>query len=110
MSGYGVPPGSYGSVPNYTTPPAIQERRRKDRKILLWSLLAIAVVFALLLWRCGTTFYRTALASDAGVAEFHEKLNNEQYHEIYAQSDRLFQDSDKEEEYARFFGGIHDKL
>src|SRR5262245_33187472 len=110
MSGYGAPPGSYGTLPNYTTPPAILERRRKDRKIVLWSLLAIAVIFTLMLWRCGTTFYRTAQASDAAAAEFHEKLNNEQYHEIYTEADHLFQESGKEEDYTKFFRGIHDKL
>jgi Protein of unknown function (DUF4019) len=110
MSGYGAPPGSYGTVPNFTTPPAIQERRRKDRKILVWSLLASAVVLTLLLWRCGTSFYRTAVAADAARTQFHEKLNGEQYHDIYAQADKRFRDSGTEEELTDFFRSVHEKL
>jgi Protein of unknown function (DUF4019) len=110
MSGYGAPPGSYGTVPNFTTPPAIQERRRKDRKILVWSLTASAIILTLLLWRCGTSLYRASLASDAARAEFHKRLNSEQYHEIYAQADRQFRNSASEEDITSFLRGVHEKL
>lgn len=110
MSGYGAPPGSYGTIPTSTIPPAIAERKRKDRKILMWSLMATAVVLTLLIWRCGTSLYRASLASDAARAEFHKRLNSEQYHEIYTQADRQFRESASEEEITSFLRGVHEKL
>jgi hypothetical protein len=108
MSGYSTPPGGFGALPG--VPPPIAERKRKDRKVLLWALLITAVILLLLLWRCGTAFYKGAVASDAAAGEFHAKLNAERYQEIYSQADGQFKTSGKEEEYTQFFRGIHDKL
>ncbi|MCI0350340.1 MAG: DUF4019 domain-containing protein, partial [Acidobacteriales bacterium] len=41
---------------------------------------------------------------------FHNRLNGEQYHEIYAAADRQFRNSGNEEDITSFLRGVHDKL
>jgi hypothetical protein len=104
MSGYSTPHAAYGPSPADAA--ALAQLKRDDRKRLLWSLLITAVILLLLLWRLGIASHPIASASDAAVEEFHQKLNNEQYHEIYSQADRVFRDSANEEQYTEFLRGI----
>lgn len=48
--------------------------------------------------------------SDTQVAAFHQKLNQEQYHDIYANSTRQFQKASSEQDITQLFNAIHTKL
>jgi hypothetical protein len=103
MSGFGTLP----SGPGYG---ALSKKKRSDRKVLLWSLLATAVIVALLLGRCGWSIYQSAQASDRSVAEFHKKLNSEQYQDLYATADSSFKNNGKKGELEDFLRTVHEKL
>src|SRR5215510_4002215 len=48
--------------------------------------------------------------AEKGVTRFHQQLNDEQYHEIYVQSDKLFQESASEADMVALLGAVHAKL
>jgi hypothetical protein len=57
---------------------------------------------------CGITKHKEN--AEKAVAKFHEQLNAEQYHEIYVQSDKLFQESASEPDMVALLGAVHAKL
>ena len=74
------------------------------------QLTSLILVCALLLTAsaCGITKHKQN--AEKGVAKFHQQLNAEQYHEIYVQSDKLFQQSAPEADIVALFGAVHAKL
>ena len=74
------------------------------------ELTSLVLVCGLLLTAgaCGITKHKQN--AEKGVAKFHQLLNAEQYHEIYVQSDKLFQQSATEADIVAFLGAVHSKL
>jgi hypothetical protein len=74
------------------------------------QLTRLILVCALLLTAnaCGITKHKQN--AEKGVVKFHEQLNAEQYHEIYVQSDKLFQQSATEADIVALLGAVHAKL
>jgi hypothetical protein len=48
--------------------------------------------------------------SDAGVAAFHQQLNQAKYHEMYTNTSPEFQQATSEKEITELFNAIHTKL
>ena len=71
---------------------------------------SLVLVCALLLTAgaCGITKHKEN--AELAVAKFHQQLNAEQYHEIYVQSDKLFQESATESDIVALLGAVHAKL
>lgn len=83
---------------------------KPKRSLLKWSLLATAVLFAFLLWQCGSGLYQAAKTADVAVNHFHDLLNHESYEQILNEADAGFRDSGKRDELLAFFAGVHRKL
>lgn len=73
----------------------------------LMSLILVCVL-SLTAGACGITKHKEN--AEKGVARFHQQLNAEQYHEIYVQSDKLFQQSATEADVVALFRAVHAKL
>ena len=58
----------------------------------------------------GCSAAKTKVAAEQGVAKFHSQLDEEQYHDIYAQVSAEFQKSAPETEMVEFFAAVHRKL
>ena len=70
--------------------------------------LVLACAMSLTAVACGITQHKQN--AEKAVAKFHERLNSEQYHEIYVESDKLFQDSASEIDIVTLLGAVHAKL
>jgi hypothetical protein len=74
------------------------------------QLTSLIFVGALLLTAgaCGITKHKEN--AEQAVTKFHQQLNAAQYHEMYVQSDKGFQDSTSEADAVAIFEGVHRKL
>ena len=72
------------------------------------TCVIVVCVLSLTAGACGIT--KQKQNAEKGVAKFHQQLNDEQYHEIYVQSDKLFQQSSTEADVVALFGAVHAKL
>ncbi len=87
------------------------EAAQRKRPLWPWLLLAAgALVMVLLLGRCTVAMTRAWKQADAAVADFHQKLDAEDYHSIYVSSDPAFRQSGSEQQMDEFFGAVHQKL
>jgi len=73
------------------------------RRVII-PLAAIAVLVA-----C-TNPFKVGQMSDASVAQFHQKLDQAQFHDIYASSAPEFQRDSPEKDITDLFNAIHTKL
>jgi Protein of unknown function (DUF4019) len=74
------------------------------RFLSAWALLLIGLLVA-----C-TNPFKAGQMSDASVTAFHQKLDQEQYHALYAASTREFQSASSEKDVTELFTAIHRKL
>jgi hypothetical protein len=72
------------------------------RNFLVVGLAGVCVLLA------SCSFEQSKRRAEPCVARFHEMLDGEQYHEIYAQAD--FQGSGNEVDATKLFGAVHRKL
>jgi len=74
------------------------------------QLTSLILVCVLSLTAGACAFTKHKENAEKAVAKFHQQLNAEQYHEIYVQSDKLFQESATEADMVALFGAVHAKL
>lgn len=72
-------------------------------KIFILILLTTAFI-------CSCSLAKGKPIAESAVAQFHNQFNNEQFHEIYAQSDSKFQESTSEEQLNEFLSAVHRKI
>jgi len=92
------PLSSYG----YTNRPA--------RPLRKWLYAGGALLGALLLWEFGSALYAARAVSNAAVLEFHQRMNQDQYDEIYGAADEGFTHAITQADWAKLLGGVHVKL
>ena len=75
------------------------------RRVLFFAALS----FLALILAC-TNPFKVGQMSDASVAQFHQKLDQTQFHDIYAASSPDFQRASPEKDITELFNAIHTKL
>lgn len=93
-----------------TTPDFSPTTNPRKRILWKWSLAATTFVILLLAWQCGSALWQGRALANAGVRDFHQKLNGAQYEEIYRQADEGFTRAEKHDELVRFLRAVHTKL
>lgn len=73
-------------------------------------MTGVVLVLLLLIGRCSMGMAKAWKLADAAVADFHQKLDAEDYHSIYVSSDPAFQQSGSEQQMNEFLGAVHQKL
>ena len=74
-------------------------------------LIALGIVLLLtVLWKCGSALYEGRGLANAFVQDFHQKLNNGQFEEIYNAADQGFMSAGKQEDLVKVFEVVHTKL
>lgn len=74
-----------------------------------WSAALGTLILVLLMWRCGSTLVQGRKLADAAVRQFHERMNSENYEEIYRDADEGFRGQNHEDS-IRFLEAVHNKL
>ena len=72
--------------------------------------LALAIALCVTFLCACTNPFKAGQMSDTSVAEFHQKLNQGQFHELYANAAPEFQKASPEKDITDFFNAIHTKL
>jgi len=72
-------------------------------------VFSLALVTAIFLCSC-TNPFKAGEMSDASVAAFHQKLDQAQFHDIYANSSPEFQRATSEKDITELFNAVHTKL
>jgi len=99
------------STPTLSASPDFAPQTPPRKRVLWkWSLLVTGVFLAFLLWQCGSAMKQGYSFADGAVAEFHTRLNNEQYELILSEADSVFAAEGKHDETVKFFQAIHRKL
>lgn len=83
------------------------------RVLWKWSFVAavvIVVILVFLTWRCGSAFVQGRKLANAAVQHFHERLNAEEYEEIYVDADDGFRAGQTHDELIKFLQAVHKKL
>lgn len=74
-------------------------------------LIALGVILLLaVLWKCGSALYEGRRLANAFAQDFHQKLNNGQFEDIYSAADDGFTRSGRHEDLVNFFENVHAKL
>ena len=90
--------------------PAASTKPKRNRILLKWSLIVIALVLGYFTWQCGSGMNAAARLSDDAVRRFHSQLDTGAYESIVRDSDTAFQKADSPEELLKFLAGVHSKL
>jgi len=93
-------------------PTQVADQTPKRPKVILWkwTLVATALVFAYLMWECGSGLYQGGAQSNAAVRHFHQELNNSQFEQICQEAEAGFCETTKPDEVASFLQAVHKKL
>jgi Protein of unknown function (DUF3887) len=75
---------------------------------LLGLLLLIVLIVAL--WTCGRGSSAALERAKEATGHFHEQFNQGDYAGIYSQASQELQDAGSEEDMAKFFEKVHEKL
>lgn len=80
------------------------------RVLWKWSLAVSGLILLFLAWQCGSAFREGRSLANAAVREFHKKLNQGQYEEIYREADEGFSRPGKHDQLVRFLEAVHVRL
>ncbi len=105
---------SYGFVNGSQTgaAPVARPLPRKPwwSQIWVWCIIGLCLLVGAAVVRFFVKMSSAGTQSDTAVAKFHERLNAEQYAEIYSESDDLFKNAGSEEEMLKFFKMVHQRV
>src|SRR5947209_4965350 len=93
--------------------PAAQPEKKSGRTIAIVLVSAGVLALGLVLWGCWNVFTGVssrAAEADAAVQRFHDDLNHDRLHEIYARTDNLFRSKTSMPQAIVLFEGVHRKL
>jgi hypothetical protein len=98
-----------------TTPPTpipdfASAKPAPKRVLWKWSFAIMGLLLVYFLWQCGTALYSGRDLSNASVREFHQKLNDGRYEEIYNGADEGFTSAGTRDEVIKFLTAVHTKL
>ena len=94
----------------YVTPEVANSSKPRRRLLLKWSLTISGILFAVLIWKCGSGLLEAKKLTEPVVARFHSKLNAGEYEQIYSEADEGFRQSGSKEDVIKLFSAIHRKL
>jgi len=72
------------------------------RVLWKWSLAVSGLILLFLAWQCGSALREVRTLANAAVREFHEKLNQSRYEEIYREADEGFSRPGKHDQLVKF--------
>jgi hypothetical protein len=87
-------------------------RPTSSPKRVLWklSLAATSLILLFLAWQCDSAFREGRSLANVAVRQFHEKLNQGRYEEIYREADEGFSRPGKHDQMVRFLEAVHVRL
>jgi len=82
----------------------------RKKRVPRWILGIVAIVLLAFMGKCGYAFYQGHLLANKFVGDFHQKLNNAQFEQVYEASDQDFRTAGKHDELVKFLALVHSKL